>query len=135
MSEEDFRQQAKRFDGINVVYYPPNKPGQRPILQTMEVVKLGTFHITASRWTDGGSVPSLGRAVAAPLGYLFRAFLIHDTSLFDGLGWTESNKRLNEAMKTLEAPVWQRLAVMSAVKTNAGWQKTRAWFGWEGKYV
>ena len=91
MSESDFRQQAKRFDGINVVY--------------------------------------------APLGHLFVAFLIHDVALFDGLGWGAANRRFNTAMKALGAPVWQRTAIMAAVKGNARWQKTRKWFGWSSKYV
>ena len=135
MSESDFIKQAKRFDGINVVYYPPNKPGQRPILETLEVVRLGDFRVSSGRWTDGGSIPSLGRAIAAPLGYLFRAYLIHDTSLFDGWGWSKANSRFNTAMKALNAPGWQRLAIMAAVKGNATWQRTKSKLGWKGKYV
>ena len=135
MSESDFMQRAKRFDGINVVYYPPNKPNQRPILETLEDVKLGGFLVESGRWTDGGSIPSLGRAVAAPLGYLFRAFLIHDVALFDGLGWNEANSRFNTAMKALNAPTWQRLTIMAAVRSNATWQRTKAKLGFEGQYV
>ena len=135
MSESDFILQAKRFDGINVVYYPPNKPGQRPILETLEVVRLGDFQVSSGRWTDGGSIPSLGRAVAAPLGYLFVAFLIHDVALFDGLGWDVANKRLKAALRILGAPWWQRKAIMAAVKGNATWQRTKSKLGWEGQYV
>ena len=135
MSEEEFRQQAERSDGIHVIYYPPNEISRRPILQTLEVVWLGDFRVSAGRWTDGGSIPSLGRAVAAPLGYLFRAYLIHDTSLFDGWGWSKANSRFNTAIKALGAPTWQRLAIMSAVKSNAAWQHTKSKLGFEGQYV
>ena len=135
MSESDFILQAKCFDGINVVYYPPNKPGQRPILETLEVVRLGDFRVSSGRWTDGGSIPSLGRAVAAPLGYLFVAFLIHDVALFDGLGWDVANKRLKAALRILGAPWWQRTAIMTAVRGNATWQKTKSKLGFKGQYV
>lgn len=135
MSEEDFKRRARRFDGINVVYYPPAEKGQRPILQTLEVVRLGDFRVSSNRWTDGGSIPSIGRVVAAPLGYLFIAFLIHDTSLFDGWGWSKANSRFNTAMKALEAPAWQRLSIIAAVKGNATWQHTKAKLGFEGQYV
>ena len=135
MGEQDYREQAQRSDGIRVIYYPPSERGQRPVLQTLEFVHLGDFRVDPERWTDGGSVPGIARSVAAPLGYLFRAFLIHDTSLFDGYGWTESNKRLRRAMRLLNAPAWQRVAVMAAVRGNAILQRTKARLGLSGMYV
>jgi len=135
MTEAEYRQQAQRSDGINVVYYPPNKKGERPILQTRQVVRLDEFVVKPDRWTDGGSIPSVGRAVAHPLGSLFRAFLIHDTSLFDGYGWEKANDRLKTAMKRLNAPLWQRKAIMAGVRTNAVWQHTKATMGLEADYV
>ena len=135
MSESDFREQAQRSDGIDVVYYPPAKRGERAILETRQVVRLGDFVVSPGRWTDGGSIPKLGRAFVDPLGYLFRAFLIHDTSLFDGWGWDRANDRLATAMDLLDAPLWQRLAVLEAVRANAKWQRFKARMGWEAMYV
>lgn len=135
MSEADFRQQANDYMGILVVYYPPDERGKRVILETQEVVRLGEFRIGPGRWTDGGSVPSIAHGMVNPLGYLFRAFLIHDTSLFDGWGWDKANERFNTAMRLLGAPEWQRVAIMTAVRGNAKWQHIRARMGWEADYV
>lgn len=135
MSEQDFIQQARQYDGIRVIYYPPLEKGQRPILKTLEFVRLDPFVISPHRWTDGGSVPGVARGITNPLGYLFRAFLIHDTSLFDGWGWDKANERFNTAMRLLNAPGWQRVSIITTVRANAKWQRIKARMGWESKYV
>jgi len=135
MSEADFRAQAQHYQAIPCDYYPPTQRKQKPILQTLQPVRLGPFLIDEGRWTDGGSVPRIARGMAHPLGYLFRAFLVHDTSLFDGLGWKQANARFNVAMKLIDAPSWQRWAILTAVKANGTWQHVRNWIGLEADYV
>jgi len=135
MSEADFRRQAQHYDGIRCDFYPPRSRQQKPILKTLQAVTVGPFRVESERWTDGGSVPRIAHSVAHPLGYLFPAFLVHDVSLFDGLGWGQSNARFDRAMKALGAPHWQRVAVLSAVKLNGKWQNIRASLGWEAKHV
>lgn len=135
MTEKDFRLKAQKYKGIACVYYPPRKRGQRPILKTLDNVAVGEYEIQHGRWTDGGSIPRIAHLVAHPLGYLFPAFLLHDTSLFDGYGWRDSNRRFAKAMRDLNAPAWQRTAILSAVGANGKWQQFRAWLGWSADYV
>jgi len=135
MTELDFRQLAQRADGIEVIYYPPRTLNGTVILQTRQTVRLGEFVVSPGRWTDGGSIPGIAKAMANPFGHLFRAFLIHDTSLFDRYGWQKSNDRLRAAMKRLNAPLWQRTAIMAGVQSNAVWQRTKATIGLEADYV
>ena len=135
MSEQDFREQAEGYEGLLVIYYPPRERGYRAILKTLESVKISGYTVQALRWTDGGSIPKIARIVAAPLGYLFPAFLVHDVSLFDGLGWKEANKRFNIVMKDLDAPIIQRLIVINVVRLNGMFQKLKSMVGLRGRYV
>lgn len=135
MAEEDFIQAAAQRQGIACVLYPPRERSGKPILQTRQEADIAGHWISEGRWTDGGSVPRALHGVAHPFGYLFRAYLLHDTLLFDGYGWERANARFEEALIELGAPSWQRLLITSGVGANARWQYVRAWLGWEADYV
>lgn len=135
MTEADFRQQAERSDGIACTFYPARRPLQQSIVRVDEPVRIAGHLLDPVRWTDGGSIPWFVRWIASPLGYLFRAYLLHDVLLFDGYGWAYANRKLAEAMNELDAPLWQRVAVLEAVRANARWQRFKARMGWEAMYV
>lgn len=125
MAENKVRQAAKRYRRrIPCTYHVPDKIGQRPILQTHEHLIIGRQSVDPGRWTDGGSIPPIGRPFVNPFGYLFPAFLKHDVDWYSG-EFERANEELRENLEHLGAPTWQGIVILIAVRGNAKWQRLK----------